>query len=117
MARILVIEDEELSRYTVRQILDRAGHEVEEAENGAEGLDRLGAGTFDLVITDIFMPVMEGIETIREIKRLYPDQKILAMSGGGGTRRWPVRSRLLQPGLFRLRARDQGPGTAVPGRC
>ena len=85
MARILVIEDEKMARYTVHQILDRAGHEIEEAENGAIGLDRLEAAAFDLVITDIFMPVMEGIETIQEIKRRHPDQKILAMSGGGRT--------------------------------
>ena len=53
------------------------------ATNGLEGIALFKESTPDLVITDIIMPEMEGLETIREMKRLKPDLKIIAMSGGG----------------------------------
>lgn len=85
MAKILVIDDEEMARYTVMKILHSAGYEVTEAENGDLGLRRLGSQPADLVITDIIMPEKEGIGTILELKQNYPDVKIIAMSGGGRT--------------------------------
>jgi len=83
MSKILVIDDKELVRYTLREYLQDAGHEVIEAENGEEGLVEFDAGGFELVITDILMPKKEGIETIIEMKRRAPGQKIIAISGGG----------------------------------
>lgn len=86
MARILVIDDEELARFTLREILQAAGHDVSEAKNGNEGIAFQKAQPFDLVVTDIIMPEKEGVETIIELKRDYPDLKIIGISGGGRTR-------------------------------
>ena len=86
MARILVVDDEELARFTIRDILETAGHEVAEAANGKEAIESQTAGPFDLIITDIIMPEKEGVETIIELKRDYPDLKIIAISGGGRTK-------------------------------
>ena len=86
MARILVIDDEELARFTLREILEAAGHEVIEASNGNEGTAFQRANPCDVVITDMIMPEKEGLETIVELKGEYPDLKIIAISGGGRNR-------------------------------
>ena len=83
MARILVIDDEELIRFAVREMVEGNGHQVEEAEDGAAGLARLGRGGIDLVITDIVMPNMEGIQAITEIRKIDREIPILAISGSG----------------------------------
>ena len=83
MARILIIDDEEDVRYVLRRILDTAGHEVLEAADGGQGIEISKSEEIDLVITDIFMPEVEGLETLREIKKMHPDQKIMVISGGG----------------------------------
>ena len=83
MARILVIDDEDLVRFTVEQILMSAGHVVDTAENGAAGMRRQRQFPFDLVITDIMMPEQDGIETIRALKAEFPNLPIIAISGGG----------------------------------
>lgn len=85
MARILIIDDEELVRFTLRKMFQHTGHEVTEAENGRQGLDLHQAKPFDLVVTDIIMPEQEGVETILELRRDYPQLPIIAISGGGRT--------------------------------
>ncbi len=85
MAAILIIDDEDLVRYSLRKVLSPLGHEITEAENGAEGLALIDQQPFDLVITDIIMPEKEGIETITELHRTHPNLKIIAISGGGRT--------------------------------
>jgi YesN/AraC family two-component response regulator len=85
MARILLIDDEELVRATLRILLEETGYEVIEAANGRKGVARQNETPCDLVITDIVMPDMEGIETIIQLKRNNPDVKIIAISGGGRT--------------------------------
>ena len=82
MARILVIEDDELLRETVKEILEDAGHEVDEAEDGVVGVQAFKQQPADLVITDIIMPNKEGIQTIWEIKQAAPEVQIIAVSGG-----------------------------------
>lgn len=82
MARILLIDDDALTRNVLRQMLERAGHEVVETCHGREGLRRYRDMPADLVITDILMPEQEGLETIRELRRLAPAVKIIAISGG-----------------------------------
>ena len=86
MARVLVIDDEDLSRYAVRAILESAGHQVAEAENGAQALGILDSESFDLIVTDIVMPEKEGLETVRDVKAAFPGLPIIAMSGSGRTR-------------------------------
>lgn len=83
--RILVIDDDLLVRRTIVRILRGAGYETLVAENGSLGLDLFERERPDLVITDIIMPEKEGIETIRAIRQLSPEAKIIAMSGGGRT--------------------------------
>jgi DNA-binding NtrC family response regulator len=72
-------------RKIVRKMLERSGHKVVEAENGKLGIELLTSDAFDLVITDIIMPEMEGIETLINVKRQRPDTQVIAMSGGGRT--------------------------------
>ena len=83
MARILVIDDDDAFRRMLRRTLERAGHSVTEAGDGAQGLKVLRDIAVDLVITDLIMPEMEGIETIRALRHDYPELGIIAMSGGG----------------------------------
>ena len=83
MARVLVIDDEPLVRHFLRQCLQIAKHEVLEAADGAEGLDRFDQAPADLVITDIVMPNQEGLETVMALRRKYPLVPIIAISGGG----------------------------------
>jgi len=83
MARILIIDDEEQFRQMLRQMLEHAGYEVIEAADGEQGEQLYRQQPTDLIITDIFMPEKEGIETIIEMKHEFPDVKIIAMSGGG----------------------------------
>lgn len=81
--RVLVIDDEAMVRKTARRMLERAGHQVVEAENGRAGIEKLASGMFDLVVTDIIMPEMEGIETLLAIRKRFPSLPVVAMSAGG----------------------------------
>ena len=83
MARILIIEDDAQLRRLLRQLLETAGHEVREASSGSDGLQTALEVPLDLLITDILMSNGDGLETIREFRRLYPQVKIIAISGGG----------------------------------
>src|SRR4051812_35399567 len=83
MARILLVDDDDLLRNALRLTLGKMGHHVHEARNGNEALRLFAAEPPDLVLTDIIMPEKEGLETILELKRLHPTVKIIAMSGGG----------------------------------
>ncbi len=65
------------------QMLEHEGYEVHAAENGEEGMTLIGRYAFDLVITDMIMPVKDGLKFIMELVREYPDLKIMAISGGG----------------------------------
>ena len=83
MARILVVDDDELARFTIREILTMAGHEITEAEDGDEAIKSQKATPFDLIVTDIIMPSADGLEVIRDILRQDPEARIIAISGGG----------------------------------
>ena len=82
MKRILVIDDDVEIRTMISEALDRSGYETVQAPDGYEGMRLHRSRPADLVITDIFMPEKEGVETIRELKTLTPSLKIIAMSGG-----------------------------------
>jgi DNA-binding response OmpR family regulator len=81
MARILVIDDEADIRTFLEEILKSAGHEVFLAADGREGVRQHCTSPADLVITDLFMPNQEGLETIREFRTRFPEVGIIAMSG------------------------------------
>jgi CheY-like chemotaxis protein len=81
MARILVIDDDADMRALLEQTLKSAGHEVALAADGAEGVAQYRTNPADLVITDLYMPNQEGLETITKLRLHYPGIKIIAMSG------------------------------------
>jgi DNA-binding NtrC family response regulator len=83
MSRILVIDDDNSICLLLQRVLERLGHQVTVADDGQKGLAVHKATPADLVITDLIMPGMEGIETIMELRRRSPALKIIAMSGGG----------------------------------
>ena len=83
MARILVIDDNNEVRRMIRQALELHGHEVVDVGDGVQALARFRNRVTDLVITDIVMPEMEGLETIIELRAMDASVKILAISGGG----------------------------------
>jgi CheY-like chemotaxis protein len=82
MARILIIEDDELLRGVLAEALEHAGHTVYQAGNGQEGVDLFRVRPADLVLTDIVMPVKEGVETIMLLRQADRNVPIIAMSGG-----------------------------------
>ena len=83
-ASVLVVDDEAGIRELFALTLAGAGYEVAEAEDGKAAMAVLGERRFDLLITDLVMPEREGIETIREVRKRWPDLKILAVSGAFG---------------------------------
>jgi CheY-like chemotaxis protein len=83
MALVLVIDDEAPMRLMMHRLLERAGHQVLEAEDGLVGLQLLDRHKPDLVIADLFMPRKDGIETILAIRSRAPHLPVLAISGGG----------------------------------
>ncbi len=83
MAHILVIDDEDQVRATLGQMLAREGYEVVVAPNGKVGMQLFREQGAHLIITDIVMPEKGGLETIMELRRDFPDVKIIAISGGG----------------------------------
>ncbi len=86
MARILIIDDDEQFLRMLMQIFERNGYEVLGASDGEDGIALFRKKNADLIITDIIMPGKEGLETIAELKRDFPDVKIIAISGGGRLR-------------------------------
>jgi CheY-like chemotaxis protein len=81
VASILVIDDDSAVLATIKLLLDRAGHDVVVAKDGRNGLKVFESGQFDLLIVDIFMPGMDGLETMRLVHRQRPEVPILVISG------------------------------------
>jgi DNA-binding response OmpR family regulator len=83
MAKILVLDDEASIVLMIKKMLEKAGHEVDMALNGRDGMILFEQNKPDLLITDIIMPEKEGLETIFELRQKHPELKIIAISGGG----------------------------------
>ena len=81
MPRILVIDDDDLVRTAVQQMLENKGFDVVVAAQGQHALRILDNGNFDAIVVDIFMPDMDGLETIRAFRERSPEIAIVAMSG------------------------------------
>jgi len=79
--RVLVVDDDRSIREYLRFVLEPAGYEVEEAENGAVAVEKFRRAGFDLVITDISMPEKDGIDAIIEMRGADAHAKFIAMSG------------------------------------
>ena len=82
MGEILIIEDEPAVRGFFREVLEGAGYGVVEAASAKSGLRLLRERPIDLVVTDILMPDMDGLEVTRTLHRDFPAVKIIAISGG-----------------------------------
>ena len=83
MATILIIDDEEIIRVLLRSALEAEGYEVTEAANGREGLELYRQRPTDLVITDIVMPELNGLDMLLELTREFLHAKVIAISGAG----------------------------------
>ena len=81
MARILVIDDDQPVRATIKLVLETQGFEVVAVESGRAGKKAIEATRFDAAIVDVFMPEMDGLETIRALRRRCPDLPIITVSG------------------------------------
>ncbi len=83
MKSILIIDDEESALDLLRRLLEQEGYDVVEARNGQEGVEIFRKQQFDLVVTDMVMPVKDGLKTILELRREDPAIPLIAISGGG----------------------------------
>jgi CheY-like chemotaxis protein len=81
MARILIVDDDNAVRTTIKLLLERAGHSVVAASDGRSGLTLFETDAFDLLFLDIFMPGMDGIETMRLVHQQRPLVPIIVISG------------------------------------
>ncbi|WP_224368505.1 response regulator [Hyalangium versicolor] len=79
--RILVVDDEFDVREGLAKLLAMEGYDVATAENGTRALERARAAEFDLVLTDLRMPGMSGVETLVELKKLQPDVMVIVVTG------------------------------------
>ena len=82
MAHILLVEDSPEVSLSVREILVAAGHSVEDAASGKEALERLKDDSFDAIVSDIWMPKMDGIALLKEIRGAGNDIPVVVISGG-----------------------------------
>jgi two-component system nitrogen regulation response regulator NtrX len=83
MAKILVIDDEKSIRNTLKEILEYEGHEVQDAADGLEGLKKIESEKFDIVLCDIKMPKMDGLELLDKIMELQSETPVIMISGHG----------------------------------
>jgi DNA-binding response OmpR family regulator len=80
-AHVLVVDDEGAIRYSVSKTLQRIGYEVDEASSGEEALDMMGKREYEVILTDIRMPGVTGVELLKRIKDLSPDAIVILMTG------------------------------------
>jgi CheY-like chemotaxis protein len=81
LANILIVDDDPAVQITIRLLPEKAGHRVTVAGDGHKGLARCEANQFDLLPLDIFMPGMDGLETMRHVRRQRPMMPIIVISG------------------------------------
>jgi CheY-like chemotaxis protein len=86
MAKILVVDDDSLSRQNISRFLSEDGHSIEQAGDGSEALELLKNGHFDLVLSDILMPKVNGYAVIEFVHSTFPDTSVLLMTAYGGMR-------------------------------
>ncbi len=82
MAHILLVEDSPEVSMSVREILESVGHTIEDAVSGKDALQRLSAGSFDVIVSDIWMPEMDGIALLKEIRGAGNNIPVVVISGG-----------------------------------
>jgi two-component system alkaline phosphatase synthesis response regulator PhoP len=80
---MLLVEDDEFACSALRELFEENGWQVVVAENGIEAMRHMKQISFEVIVTDVFMPEMDGVELVRQIRLTDKTQKILAISGGG----------------------------------
>jgi len=83
MARIMIVEDDDALRSVLRRSLETEGHQVIEEPDGGSALRHFAGDPADLVVSDVFMPVMDGIDFLMRVRDAFPEARIIVMSGGG----------------------------------
>lgn len=83
LKRILVVDDEENTRVALKRLLTREGYDVKTASNGSEALSQIRSQPVELVITDLNMPVMNGLNFLRELNREYPSSNVIMITAYG----------------------------------
>ena len=83
---VMIVDDDALIRETCKEYLEERGYTVIVAENGRRALQNLQKQNVDAMFLDILMPEKEGIETLREVKRMQPSLRVYVMSGGGSAK-------------------------------
>ncbi len=96
MKRILLVEDQPLVRKAVRGALEDAGYQVVEAADGEEGLSVARRDIFDLAIVDIWMPRVDGIEFLKQVRSVHAELPVVIISGGGPDAPLEVKAHLAQ---------------------
>jgi len=105
VARILVIDDDPDVRRSLSKILTRAGYEVVTAADGAAGIALQHNEPADVIITDIFMPGVDGLQTIRQLKKEGSAVRIIAVSGGDRTGTVDLKEHARLMGAFKVLAK------------
>lgn len=80
-AKILIVDDEQFVRDLLEKVLKRRGHEVVAAPDADHALAALETSTFDLLLTDVVMPGMDGFDLLRRVKSAYPEIKVIVLTG------------------------------------
>ncbi|WP_404380471.1 response regulator [Caenispirillum salinarum] len=96
MKQILLVEDQPLVRKAVRGALEDAGFAVTEAADGEEGLTAARRAAYDLAIVDIWMPRVDGITFLKEVRTIHADLPVIIISGGGPSAPLEVKAHLAQ---------------------
>ena len=81
MAKVLVVDDEEVTRFVTGRVLQDSGHDVTYAGDGESALERIRTGNFDVVVSDLAMPKMNGLQLVRAVHELHPGLPVIAISG------------------------------------
>lgn len=109
--RILVVDDEEIKRVSLVDDLIEAGHQVTAAGDGAEALRRLAEEHFDVVVTDLRMPRIDGMEILRHVKRQIPETEVVMMTAYGSI---PLAVEAMKRGAYNFIAKPFHNDTLLP---
>lgn len=108
MAAILVVDDEPDVAESIQAVLEHAGFEVVVANSAAAGLEAVETQEFAVVVTDIIMPKINGLELIRNLRRNHPGLQVIAISGGGSFGPLSHKPDAISTHAFIAAARDAG---------
>jgi CheY-like chemotaxis protein len=114
MINILLIDDEKDVRDAVAKVLSRAGYHVETTDNAKAGLTMLEDGDFDLLISDIIMPGIDGVQAIKAVREKNKKIKILAISGGGNFGLKDYEPQAIKTVAYLQAAADAGADSILP---